>query len=146
MGVCVSRVAALEPHQEDATTLAQRLSALEARLQEETALLRATANQLQTTTLLTERINSAVSSVPPLAPPAERKRTRLTINLECPISLTRMVDPVVAADGYTYDRASIEEWFQRSDTSPMTNERLVNKNLVPNLLVMGMIRQRYQLE
>ena len=141
MGVGVSRVAALEPHQEDATTLAERLSALEARLQEETALLR--ANQLQTTTLLTERINSAVPSVPP---PAERKRTRLTINLECPISLTRMVDPVVAADGHTYDRASIEEWFQRSDTSPMTNERLVNKNLVPNLLVLGMIRQRYQLE
>jgi hypothetical protein len=141
MGVCVSRVAALELHQEDATTLAQRLSALEARLQEETALLR--ANQLQTTVLLTERINSAVPSVPP---PAERKKPRLTINLECPISLTRMVDPVVAADGYTYDRASIEEWFQRSDTSPMTNERLVNKNLVPNLLVLGMIRQRYQLE
>ena len=141
MGVCVSRVAALEPHQEDTTTLAERLSALEARLQEETALLR--ANQLQTTTLLTERINSAVPSVPP---PAERKRTRLTINLECPISLTRMVDPVVAADGYTYDRASIEVWLQRSDTSPMTNERLVNKNLVPNLLVLGMIRQRYQLE
>ena len=141
MGVCVSRVAALEPHQEDTTTLAERLSALEARLQEETALLR--ANQLQTTVLLTERINSAVPSVPP---PAERKRTRLTINLECPISLTRMVDPVVAADGHTYDRASIEEWFQRSDTSPMTNERLVNKNLVPNLLVLGMIRQRYPME
>ena len=144
MGVCVSRVAALEPHQEDTTTLAERLSALEARLQEETALLR--ANQLQTTVLLTERINSAVPSLPPLAPPAERKKPRLTINLECPISLTRMVDPVVAADGHTYDRVSIEEWFQRSDTSPMTNVRLVNKNLVPNLLVLGMIRQRYQLE
>ena len=140
MGVCVSRVAAIDQPQDNATTLAQRLSALEERLQEETALLR--ANQLQTTALLTERINSAVPSVPP---PAERKKTRLTINLECPISLTRMVDPVVAADGHTYDRASIEEWFQRSDTSPMTNVRLVNKNLVPNLLVRGMIHQRYQM-
>ena len=141
MGVCVSRVAAIDQPQDNSTTLAQRLSALEERLQEETALLR--ANQLQTTALLTERINSAVPSVPP---PAERKKTRLTINLECPISLTRMVDPVVAADGHTYDRASIEEWFQRSDTSPMTNVRLVNKNLVPNLLVRGMIRQRYPME
>ena len=141
MGVCVSRVAAIDQPQDNSTTLAQRLSALEERLQEETALLR--ANQLQTTALLTERINSAVPSVPP---PAERKKMRLTINLECPISLTRMVDPVVAADGHTYDRVSIEEWFQRSDTSPMTNVRLVNKNLVPNLLVRGMIHQRYPME
>lgn len=142
MGVCVSRVAAIDQPQDNATTLAQRLSALEARFQEETALLR--ANQLQTTVLLTERINSTLPSAPVqrLAP----KKPRLTINLECPISLTRMVDPVVAADGHTYDRACIEEWFQRSDTSPMTNERMVNKNLVPNLLVLGMIRQRYQLE
>lgn len=35
--------------------------------------------------------------------------------LVCPISLTLMTnDPVVAADGITYELASIEDWFQKS--------------------------------
>ena len=35
--------------------------------------------------------------------------------LVCPISLVLMTnDPVVAADGITYERASIEDWFQKS--------------------------------
>jgi hypothetical protein len=31
----------------------------------------------------------------------------------CPISLALMRDPVVAADGYTYERADIEAWMQK---------------------------------
>ena len=43
-----------------------------------------------------------------------------------------MRDPVFAADGFTYERVSIEEWFQTHNTSPMTGGPLVNKNLIPN--------------
>ena len=33
----------------------------------------------------------------------------------CPISLALMTkDPVVAADGITYERVSIEDWFEKS--------------------------------
>lgn len=32
-----------------------------------------------------------------------------------------MVDPVIAADGFTYERAAIEAWLTRRATSPMTN-------------------------
>nr|XP_043629465.1 U-box domain-containing protein 35-like isoform X2 [Erigeron canadensis] len=50
----------------------------------------------------------------------------------CPILKHVMVDPCVAADGYTYDRRAIEKWFEESDSSPMTNLPLTSKSLTPN--------------
>jgi hypothetical protein len=32
-----------------------------------------------------------------------------------------MEDPVVAADGHTYERRAIEGWFEKHLTSPITN-------------------------
>lgn len=41
----------------------------------------------------------------------------------------------MTADGHTYDRPSIEKWFQLGhSTSPLTNKPLPNKTLVPNFL------------
>jgi U-box domain len=45
-----------------------------------------------------------------------------------------MKDPVVAADGFTYEKAAIRSWLKNHSTSPMTNMRLRHKELVPNLL------------
>ncbi|XP_052123852.1 uncharacterized WD repeat-containing protein alr3466-like [Frankliniella occidentalis] len=43
----------------------------------------------------------------------------------CPITREVMRDPVVCADGFTYERAAIEEWFLSGKlTSPMTNSTL----------------------
>lgn len=50
----------------------------------------------------------------------------------CPITQEVMVDPVIAADGNCYERSAIEQWFMNKDTSPMTNQRLDNKTLIPN--------------
>ena len=50
----------------------------------------------------------------------------------CAISQEIMEDPVVATDGYSYERASIREWLAGNDTNPMTGERLANKTLTPN--------------
>lgn len=30
----------------------------------------------------------------------------------CPIAKTVMYDPVIAADGFTYSRSSISDWFR----------------------------------
>lgn len=57
----------------------------------------------------------------------------------CPISLDVMVDPVVAADGHTYERAAIEAWLETHNTSPMTREPLAHKNVVPNVALRTMI-------
>lgn len=51
-----------------------------------------------------------------------------------------MVDPVLASDGFTYERYAIEDWLSRNDTSPMTNLPLPNKTVVPNIALGQVIR------
>jgi len=49
--------------------------------------------------------------------------------LVCPISLNLMVhDPVVAADGITYERESIEDWFQKSKAKMGEAQEKLNQN------------------
>ena len=50
----------------------------------------------------------------------------------CPITLEPYIDPVVAADGHTYERLAIQEWFLHSNISPVTGLRLPSGKLVPN--------------
>lgn len=50
----------------------------------------------------------------------------------CSITSQIMIDPVMAADGHTYEREAIEQWLQTHDTSPKTNKKLENKKLLDN--------------
>ncbi|CAI7771007.1 unnamed protein product, partial [Closterium sp. NIES-54] len=50
----------------------------------------------------------------------------------CPLSQKRMTDPVVAADGFTYERSSIERWLLTNSVSPRTGQPLSHKHLTPN--------------
>jgi hypothetical protein len=43
-----------------------------------------------------------------------------------------MMDPVIAADGQTYERAQIVQWLRRKQTSPLTNLSLSDRGLIPN--------------
>ena len=44
----------------------------------------------------------------------------------CPITRQIMLDPVVAADGHSYERTAIQKWFDTGNTkSPMTSEVLL---------------------
>ena len=47
----------------------------------------------------------------------------------CPITKELPVDPVLAADGKIYERAKIEEWLAKHDTSPATGEKMKDKVL-----------------
>ena len=67
--------------------------------------------------------------------------------LVCPISLVLMTnDPVVAADGITYERLSIEDWFQKSKAkgrviySPVHGTKMESMVLTPNISVRNMAR------
>jgi len=67
--------------------------------------------------------------------------------LVCPISLVLMTnDPVVAADGITYERASIKDWFKKSKAkgniiySPVHGTKLKNLALTPNIGTRNMAR------
>ncbi|KAL0038859.1 hypothetical protein WJX79_010928 [Trebouxia sp. C0005] len=61
----------------------------------------------------------------------------------CPLSLDIMTDPVVAADGITYERQDIQNWMDLKTVqkSPWTDEDFETKDLTPNLLVLQLIRQ-----
>jgi GTPase SAR1 family protein len=60
---------------------------------------------------------------------------------QCPISHELMVDPVMTMDGHTYDREYITKWLTNNDTSPKTNELLVDKTLVSNHTLRNAIRE-----
>lgn len=54
-------------------------------------------------------------------------------------SQVRMVDCVIAADGYSYERAAITSWIQDSIESPVTSEALTHNSLQPNITLKSVI-------
>jgi len=50
----------------------------------------------------------------------------------CPITGEVMVDPVICADGHSYERAAIQTWLAEHGTSPMTGAPLNHTMLLPN--------------
>jgi len=57
----------------------------------------------------------------------------------CPITREVMTNPVIAADGFTYERSAIERWLETKGTSPQTNLALPSKQLIPNHSLKSMI-------
>ncbi|KAK7370132.1 hypothetical protein VNO80_12189 [Phaseolus coccineus] len=54
-------------------------------------------------------------------------------HFRCPVSLELMKDPVTLCTGITYDRQSIETWFDQGGfTCPLTNHLVSNFDLIPN--------------
>ena len=66
----------------------------------------------------------------------------------CPITLQVMDDPVVCADGYTYERSAISMWMHQLEMndgealfkSPMTNEALPRRHVFRNHVLANMIQ------
>ena len=58
----------------------------------------------------------------------------------CPITFGLMQDPVIAADGHTYEREAIEQWLMNHSTSPKTNLPLSSTNLIANIALRNTIR------
>ncbi|KAJ3706769.1 hypothetical protein LUZ61_010474 [Rhynchospora tenuis] len=58
----------------------------------------------------------------------------------CPIFQEIMRDPHLAADGFTYEAEAIRGWLNSGhDTSPMTNLKLPNNELIPNRALRSVI-------
>ena len=58
----------------------------------------------------------------------------------CPISGVLPTDPVIAMDGITYSKKSIEKWFEVKSTSPVTNLP-ISTVLVPNIAAKNAIEK-----
>ena len=50
-----------------------------------------------------------------------------------------MVDPVIAADGHSYERKAIEAWLQQHSVSPVSGVRLMHKRVTSNHIVKSVI-------
>jgi hypothetical protein len=64
-------------------------------------------------------------------------------SIRCPITLEPFVDPVIAADGHTYERSAIMQLFglDRSlRVSPLTRAPFANYNLIPNFSMRSLVR------
>lgn len=51
-------------------------------------------------------------------------------DLVCPITAEVFVDPVLAADGFTYEKDALKVWFLDKSTSPATGHELESKDTV----------------
>ena len=69
--------------------------------------------------------------------------TTLTVDMPndfiCPIIREIMEDPVVTCEGYSYERTAITHWLTIRRTNPVTNQPLLNINLIPNHSLRGAI-------
>ena len=77
-------------------------------------------------------------------PPDAQSKTALAQHqiqqtLVCPITQERIIDPVMASDGHTYERQAIELWLSTNHRSPMTNSTLPNKDLHTNWMVKALL-------
>mmetsp|Transcript_53656 Transcript_53656/g.116997 ORF Transcript_53656/g.116997 Transcript_53656/m.116997 type:complete len:406 (+) Transcript_53656:470-1687(+) len=59
----------------------------------------------------------------------------------CPITQEIMEDPVVCADGHSYERSAITQWLLARETSPCTNTPLAHRNVVPNYALRNLIAE-----
>ncbi len=56
-------------------------------------------------------------------------------SLCCPITLALFSDPVTTADGHTYERRALTEWFDRGHrSSPVTRKHLASRDMHTNFL------------
>ncbi|KAK4379260.1 hypothetical protein RND71_001122 [Anisodus tanguticus] len=64
---------------------------------------------------------------------------------DLPVNEETMQDPVVAADGFTYEAEALRGWLDSGhETSPMTNLTLSHKNLVPNRALRSAVQEWLQ--
>ena len=68
-------------------------------------------------------------------------RRNIPTQFICSITGDIMRDPVTTADGHTYERYAIAAWLANSSRSPMTNQRLERKDLVPAVALRQLIQE-----
>jgi len=70
----------------------------------------------------------------------------LPVSTHCPISKHPMIDPVICADGYSYERSNIQRWLRRSNRSPITNKKMSHSFIMPNHALRSTISELAQME
>lgn len=76
-----------------------------------------------------DRVSSSHSPKPTIRTTREQD---LVDAFSCPISNSLMKDPVIAPDGYSYERSRIVRWIHQKRSSPMTGKRFPYPVIIPN--------------
>ena len=83
-----------------------------------------------------KRIRRLFRRAPAVKVHAEEERfdnDLLPASFRCPITQDVFLSPVVASDGFTYEKQALLNWFADGNfTSPMTRAQLNPRNLHPN--------------
>ena len=53
----------------------------------------------------------------------------------------QFVDPVIAADGHTYEKGAIDFHLQQHNTSPVSQKPLATKQVVPNRIIKALVNE-----
>ncbi|DBB01104.1 TPA: hypothetical protein ACH3X1_000996 [Trebouxia sp. C0004] len=64
--------------------------------------------------------------------------------LQCPLTKRIMTEPVIAADGHTYERAAVQDWLLHHKMSPVTGVSLAHTRLVANVLIRSILARHQQ--
>jgi hypothetical protein len=83
-------------------------------------------------------------SPPPLKPLSATPNEQVIKNLTCSLTHNIFVDPVIASDGQTYERAAILEWIDLFHTSPTTGAPMnatIRDNTEIKQIIQSMQRQ-----
>jgi hypothetical protein len=65
-------------------------------------------------------------------------------SFKCPILMEIMKDPVIAADGFSYERAAITKWLSTNKNSPMTGLPLPHLQLISNQTLKSAIAELHK--
>ncbi len=59
----------------------------------------------------------------------------------CPLSRCVMLEPVVWADGHSYEASFLQTWLEKHDTSPISRKQYFAKEIYPNRILKEMISE-----
>ena len=80
-----------------------------------------------------DRLTARQAEVERLKAILKQQRLEIPDAYLCPITMDPMEDPVMAADGHSYEKSEINAWFARgNNTSPKTGAQLDDTRLFPN--------------
>ena len=72
---------------------------------------------------------------------AKKRLEELELRVVCPLTFEVMKNPVKLSDGFTYERGAIHDWLAYKSISPMTKEKLHNKEFVLDIEVKECINE-----
>jgi hypothetical protein len=83
-------------------------------------------------------MSNAAEILKPSSPkkPAEREPPP---DMLCPITQELMIEPVILADGHSYELSAITLWLSKHNVSPMTGDVLPHKTPTPNYTLKKLI-------